>query len=76
LLTRRWSAHKLRGLVSAFSAAAAETALVLEQAGAAGQLDEAAGPYATLADMIGELGPLLAPLSVGELRSRLERGGR
>jgi PAS domain S-box-containing protein len=67
----RESAHKLRGLVSAFSTAAAETALLLEQAGAAGQADELDGVYAALAGMIRELGPMLDDLSIAELESRL-----
>ena len=71
----RGSAHKLRGLVSAFSTSAAETAMALEQAGAAGRLDGAAELHATLAGMIGELGPLLAELTVEELQSRPEQCG-
>jgi PAS domain S-box-containing protein len=66
----RESAHKLRGLVSAFSTAAAAAALLLEQKGAAGQFDGAAGLYETLSSMVGQLGPLLAQLSVEELQSR------
>jgi PAS domain S-box-containing protein len=67
----REAAHKLRGLVSAFSTTAAEAALVLEQTGGLGQLDEAARDHAALADMLRELCPLLANLSVEDLQARL-----
>jgi PAS domain S-box-containing protein len=72
----REAAHKLRGLVSAFSPAAAEVAGLLEEAGATGLLNGADGPYGTLAAMIEELVPLVARLSVPELRSRVERSSR
>jgi CheY-like chemotaxis protein len=72
----REAAHKLVGLVSAFSTRAAETASSLEQSAASGQLNGAAEHYATLSDMIENLGPLLASLSVEDLKSRLERAGR
>ncbi len=66
----RESAHKLRGLVSAFSSDAAAIALHLEQAAAAGRLDGMAEQLATLAAMIRDLAPLLTGLSVEELQSR------
>jgi hypothetical protein len=66
------AAHKLRGLVSAFSSAAADAALALEQAGGAGQFDGVADHYATLAGMISDLIPVLADLSIEELRARQE----
>jgi CheY-like chemotaxis protein len=69
----REAAHKLCGLVSAFSTSAAETTRQLEQAGASGNLDGTAGACTTLAGMVGELSPLLDRLSVEELQSRLER---
>jgi CheY-like chemotaxis protein len=72
----RESAHKLRGLVSAFSTAAAAAAGRLERAGETGQLDEAAALYPSLARMIEELGPLLTPLSVEALQARVERRSR
>jgi PAS domain S-box-containing protein len=72
----RESAHKLRGLVSAFSTAAAESARLLEEAGATGRFDDAAGTCAALAGMIGELGPRLADLSVEDLKPRAERDRR
>jgi PAS domain S-box-containing protein len=64
----RESAHKLRGLLSAFSTSAAEVAGLLEQAGAAGQLDRAEEHFAKLAGLVGELGPLLANLTLAELQ--------
>jgi PAS domain S-box-containing protein len=67
----RESAHRLRGLVSAFSATAAQAAAALEQAGEAGQVDTAAERCSCLADMIGDLGRLLRGLSVEELQSRV-----
>jgi PAS domain S-box-containing protein len=69
----RESAHKLLGLVSAFSTSASETVQQLEVAGAAGNLEGAAGACTTLAGMISELSPLLDQISVDELRSRLTR---
>jgi HPt (histidine-containing phosphotransfer) domain-containing protein len=69
----RESAHKLRGLLSAFSTTAAEVALRLEQAGAAGQLDGTGEEFATLTDMVQALGVQLPPLSVADLKSRLAR---
>jgi PAS domain S-box-containing protein len=72
----REAAHKLVGLASAFSGAAADAARRLEQAGAAGDLDGAAGACASLTEMVRELGPLLDRLSVDELRARLEQCGR
>jgi CheY-like chemotaxis protein/HPt (histidine-containing phosphotransfer) domain-containing protein len=70
----REAAHRLRGVVSAFSTTAAEAALRLEQAGADRQLDGTDAISASLADMIGELTQLLDKLTVGELRSRLGQG--
>jgi PAS domain S-box-containing protein len=66
----REAAHKLRGLVSAFSLAAAKAAGLLEQAGAAGQLDGMAGVFAALSGMIGELSTQLAQTSIAGLQAR------
>jgi PAS domain S-box-containing protein len=71
----RESAHKLRGLLSAFSTTAAEAALQLEQSGADGQLEGADQLCDNLAGMVGDLSPLLANLSVEQLRAQLERRG-
>jgi PAS domain S-box-containing protein len=70
----RESAHKLCGLVSAFSTAAATAAQRLEEVAAAGALGEAGGQYEALADMIGRLLPLLAGLSVEQLQARTGAG--
>jgi hypothetical protein len=70
----RESAHKLRGLVSAFSTAAADVAQRLEQMAAAGSLDGADELCADLGSVINELGPILANLSVEELQKRLHSG--
>jgi CheY-like chemotaxis protein len=72
----RESAHKLRGLLSAFSATAAEVALLLEQTAAVGQADRTAMLYENLAGMVGELARLLPRLSVEELKSLRQRTGR
>jgi PAS domain S-box-containing protein len=69
-------AHKLCGLVSAFSPVAAEAAVRLEQAGATGQLDGLTSRYATLAAMVEELGLVLPQLSLAELKSKVEQSGR
>ncbi len=71
----REAAHKLCGLVSAFSTLAAEAAQRLEQTAAAGRLDDAVEPCTALADMIRNLGPLLAGLSIEDLKSRLGQDG-
>ena len=69
-------AHKLRGLVSAFSPVAAEAAGRLEQAGAAGQVDRMADGYATLAALVRELGVVLSQLSLADLKSMVEQSGQ
>jgi CheY-like chemotaxis protein/HPt (histidine-containing phosphotransfer) domain-containing protein len=69
-------AHKLRGLVSAFSPVAAEAAGLLEQAAVAEQLDGMTSRYVTLAAMVKELGLVLNQLSLAELRTQVERSGR
>jgi PAS domain S-box-containing protein len=66
----RESAHKLRGLLLAFSPTAAEKALLLEEAGAAGQLDGAAETYRALTGMVAGLGPQLDRVSVEGLKGR------
>jgi PAS domain S-box-containing protein len=69
----RESAHKMRGLVSAFSTVAADIALRLEQAGSAGQLDGAAELYTTLRAVVTEMELILAHLSIDELLGRHRR---
>jgi two-component system sensor histidine kinase/response regulator len=67
----RQSAHKLRGLLLAFSADAAAAALALEQQATAGQLDGAEDQFTTLANLVDALDPLLANLTLEELQGRL-----
>ncbi len=64
------AAHKLRGLLAAFSTRAADVAQHLELAAAEGRLDGAAEQYATLAALIEELNPELADLSIEVLQRR------
>jgi HPt (histidine-containing phosphotransfer) domain-containing protein len=72
----REAAHRLRGLLSTFSATAAEAAARLETMGAGGQLDDAAATLDDLAEMVGRLGPQLEGLSIEQLRHQAAGGGR
>ncbi len=65
------AAHQLRGILSTFSATAAEVTLRLEEAGAAGRFDDAESLIANLAEMVRRLVPLLEDLSVERLRPRV-----
>ncbi len=67
----RAAAHKLRGLVGAFSTAAAEVAGQIEQTAAGGRLDGAADRYAALAEMVQALATLLPGLSIEQLRGHV-----
>jgi CheY-like chemotaxis protein/HPt (histidine-containing phosphotransfer) domain-containing protein len=69
----REAAHRLRGVVSAFSTTAAEAAQQLEQAGTEQQLDGADAILDSLSDMVAELTPCLDKLTVAELRARLQQ---
>jgi PAS domain S-box-containing protein len=71
----REAAHKLRGLVSAFSPTVADVTGQLEQAGDEGRLDGTDTFRATLAAMIDELGSQLAGISVGDLQERVAPRG-
>jgi hypothetical protein len=64
----RESAHKLRGLVSAFSTQAAQVALVLEEMGAGSKLAEASEPFTNLAGMVRSLAAVAPHLSVEQLK--------
>jgi PAS domain S-box-containing protein len=68
----RESAHRLRGLVSAFSSVTAETAALLEQIGAGGEVDKATAPFAILTTMIRDLGEVLNGLSVEDVKAMQE----
>ncbi len=69
----REAAHKLRGVVSAFSPPVAEVARQLEQAGADQHLDGADALLGRLSDLMSELTPLLDRLTVEVLRSWLSQ---
>jgi two-component system, sensor histidine kinase and response regulator len=71
----REAAHRLRGLLSTFSATAAEAAARLEMMGAGGQLDEAASTLDGLTEMVERLGSQLEELSIEQLRHQAASGG-
>ena len=64
----RVAAHKLGGMVSSFSATAAEVAGVLERLGSQGEFEEAKEAYARLTDILGRLISHFDTLSVEQLR--------
>jgi CheY-like chemotaxis protein len=66
----RESAHQVRGIVSMFSARAAEAARRLEDLGVCGQLDPAAATLADLNELVRGLDSLLEDLPVEALRDR------
>jgi CheY-like chemotaxis protein/HPt (histidine-containing phosphotransfer) domain-containing protein len=66
----REAAHQVRGIVSMFSARAAEAARRLEDLGAGGQPDPAAATLADLDGLVRELDSLLEDLPVEALRDR------
>jgi PAS domain S-box-containing protein len=68
----RESAHRLRGLLSAFSATASNAALRLEKAGATEDLDGAEVFYSDLAELVEKLITILPALSISELRPRMD----
>jgi PAS domain S-box-containing protein len=61
------AAHELRGILSTFSAPAAEVTLRLEEAGAGARFDDAESLIANLAEMVQWLVPMLEDLSVDRL---------
>jgi CheY-like chemotaxis protein/HPt (histidine-containing phosphotransfer) domain-containing protein len=64
----REAAHQARGIVSTFSAQAAEAAQRLENLGAGNQLDSATATLTDLDELLTRLDPLLINLSVEALR--------
>jgi CheY-like chemotaxis protein len=64
----RESAHQMRGLLSTFSAKAAQAAALLETMGASHDLGEAVSAFGTLADVTGRLERILENLPIDELR--------
>jgi CheY-like chemotaxis protein len=68
----RAAAHKLGGMVSSFSATAAEAAALLGRLGREGRFEEATQTHSRLTAMMGRLIPVLNTLSVEQLRSGRE----
>ena len=66
------AAHKLGGMVSSFSAAAAEAAALLERLGSQGKIEEAMHAHCGLTEIVGRLLSVLDDLSVEQLRRRPE----
>jgi PAS domain S-box-containing protein len=66
----RGAAHKLGGMVSSFSAAAAEAAAFLERAAAEGNIDEATQAHSRLADLLARVSSALDTVSMDQLRQR------
>jgi PAS domain S-box-containing protein len=71
-LRLREAAHKLGGMVSSFSATAAEAAALLERLGAQGKLEESIQIHSRLTYILGRLFSVLDTLSVEQLRIRHE----
>jgi PAS domain S-box-containing protein len=63
----RQAAHKLGGMVSSFSATAAESVALLGRLAGEGQIDEATNTYARVTEIVGRLIPLLDTLSIDSL---------
>jgi CheY-like chemotaxis protein len=64
----REAAHKLGGMVSSFSAIAAEAAAFLGRLGSEGKFEEATQTYSQLNEIVGKLLSVLNTLSVEQLR--------
>jgi two-component system sensor histidine kinase/response regulator len=72
----REAAHKLGGMVSSFSATAAESAALLGRLGSEGKIEEASQVHAWLTTVVEWLISVLDTLSVKQLRRRREDQGR
>jgi hypothetical protein len=66
------AAHKLGGMVSSFSAAAAESVALLTRLGREGNFEEATQTHVRVTEILGKLFAVLDTLSVEELRRRGE----
>jgi CheY-like chemotaxis protein/HPt (histidine-containing phosphotransfer) domain-containing protein len=64
----REAAHKVGGMVSSFSATAAEAAALLGRLGSEGKIEEAIQTYDRLSEVVARLIPVLDTLSVEQLR--------
>jgi PAS domain S-box-containing protein len=62
------AAHKLGGMVSSFSATAAEAAALLGRLGGEGKIEEATQTHSQLAEIVGRLDSVLDTLSVEQLQ--------
>jgi PAS domain S-box-containing protein len=70
------AAHKLGGMVSSFSASAAEAVALLGKFGKQGKIEQAGQVYARLTAMVDGLLSVLDKLSVAQLRQRREERDR
>jgi two-component system sensor histidine kinase/response regulator len=66
------AAHHLRGILSTFSAPAAEATLRLEEAAALGRFDGVDSLVGNVAEMVGRLVPMLEELRVDRLRAQAD----
>jgi PAS domain S-box-containing protein len=73
-LRLREATHKLGGMLSSFSAQAAETAARIERLGSDGQFEEAKQAHSRLSEIVGQLSAVLDTLSVEHLRGWREDG--
>jgi hypothetical protein len=64
----RAAAHKLGGMVSSFSAVAAEAVALLGRLGGEGKFEEATQTHSRLTEIVGRLITVLDSLSVEQLR--------
>jgi PAS domain S-box-containing protein len=69
----REAAHKLGGIVSSFSATAAESAARLERLGSEGKIEEAVQTHSRLLELVDGLSSLLDSLSVEQLQQWRDR---
>ena len=65
------AAHKLGGMVSTFSATAAEATALLERFGREGRIDEAAQAHSRLTEVVGKVIAALDTQSVDRLRRQV-----
>jgi HPt (histidine-containing phosphotransfer) domain-containing protein len=68
----REAAHKLGGMVSTFSAPAAEATALLGRLGREGKIEEAIQTHSRLTDIVGRIISVLDTLSIDQLRRRRE----
>jgi HPt (histidine-containing phosphotransfer) domain-containing protein len=68
----REAAHKLGGMVSSFSATAAESAALLGRLASEGRIEEAIQTHSRLTEIVGRLLAVLDTLSVEQLRQGRE----